>query len=190
MKRIMIILISCIFILSCKVSAQFRNDTISNIDKKVLSISQSAAEQVITLKNENFLDSGFLHQPGMPYGQLKGFINNKNINLIIENLGIEIRHDFATTEYYFENGKLIYVYEKERVGPDIFIDSAGVRDERKERITFEGRYYFFNQKLIKTLKTGKQETMLLPNEEFFDSQSKEGQLLQSAERYFKLLSKK
>jgi len=50
------------------------------------------------------------------------------------------------------------------------------------------RYYFNNDKLIGSAEKGNRQTILLPNEEFFDSQSKEGQLLSSAKKYYERFS--
>lgn len=169
---------------------QEQDNTIRNIEQKIQSIKQDTSYSIVTLVNEEFIDTGFLKQPSKGYGQLMGFFKNGIIYKICEHIGIKLLHDLATTEYYFSDGKLIFVYEKERNGPDIFIDSAGTVDHKTNIPSFEGCYYFDNDKLINTATTGEIKTMLLPNEKFFDSQSKEGQLLLSAQKYMNLLTKK
>lgn len=165
-------------------SGQAPKDTILKIDQQVQEINQNTNYKKVTLTNREFLDEQFIKQPGEGYGQLTGWLNRDTIYKIIEFMGIRKMNDFATTEYYFHNGKLIYVSETEDYGPDILMDSAGTVDHKVPGPDFEGRYYFTNNKLIKTIAIGQQK--ILPNEKYFESQSKEGQLLQSAQKFMLL----
>ena len=171
-------------------SGQDTSGTIKNIEQKIQFINRDTSYSIVSLINEEFLDTGFLKQPGKGYGQLTGFFKNDTIYKIREHIGIKLLHDIATTEYYFREGKLIFVYEQEKQGPDIFIDSDGTIDYRIDEPTFEVRYYFDNDKLINTIRKGVRKTILLPNEDFFDSQSKEGQLFLSSQKYIDLLINK
>lgn len=171
-------------------SAQESNDTILNVKQKVLSINQESDYWISTFDNEAFLDSAFIHQAGKGYGKLTGYFKNGKVCKIRELIGIKLMHDFAVTEYYFSNGKLIYVNEMEKQGPDIFIDSDGTVDQRIDEPTFEAEYYYYNDTLISTAEKGDRKTMLLPDPNFFDSMSKEGQLLLSARKYYQLFSRK
>jgi len=162
-------------------SAQDNNEIVRNIDKKILSINRETRFQIATLKNDAFLDTAFIKQPDKGYGQLTGYFKNDTIYKIREFIGISQLHDMAITEYYFSDSKLIFVKETEEYGTEILSDSLGSVDHKKDKADFEGQYYFADDKIISTNKKGKQQ--ILPNEIFFDSQSKEGQLLLSAKKY-------
>ena len=90
-------------------------------------------------------------------------------------------------EYYFDDSELFFVYESEKAGKDIFVSPDGTLDYRIDQPDFSVKYYFNNSKLITRTEEGVRETMLLPNEMFFDSQSKEGQLLDSSGEFSELL---
>lgn len=167
---------------------QKKDDTIKIVEQKVASINQATNYKIVTIYNEAFLDTGFINQAGKGYGQLTGYFQTKNCSKIREQIGVKLLHDHATTEYYFKDEKLIFVHEEEVYNPNIFIDSAGTVDYRVAEPDFEGNYYFLNDKIVMVRTKGQQR--ILPNEMYFDSQSKEGQLLHSAEKYTRLLSQK
>lgn len=164
------------------------NDFVKNIDRQILGINQNPQFKVVVLNNEDFLDSSFIKQPGKGSGKLTGYFINSSICKIREYIAINLLHDRATTEYYFSDGKLIFVNETEDYGPDIIIDSSGTVDHKKNKSDFEGKYYFDNDKIIKSYKKGQQH--IIPNEMYFDSQSKDGQLILSAQKYMGLLTDK
>jgi hypothetical protein len=167
-------------------SAQSKTDTINIIVQKVKAIDQQTNYRTSTLENEAFLDTGFISQPGQGCGQLTAYYKNSQLCKIKEMIGIKLLHQIAYTGYYFGQGKLIYVVEEEHQGPNIFIDSAGTVDRRIDMPGFIALYYFNNDKMIDRVEEGERKTMLLPDEKYFDSQSKEGQLLYSAEKYYKM----
>lgn len=175
---------------------QSKSDIIRNIEQKVQFVKQATGYKRVTLINEEFIDTGFIKQPGKGYGQLTGFFRNDSIYKICEQIGVRVSHDSFTTDYYFFDGKLIFVYEKygkeEEKGfvENSFMESDGTIGYRTPSLPFEGRYYFDNDKLIFTETKGEIETMLLPNEKFYDSQKKEGQLLLATQNYISLLSAK
>jgi hypothetical protein len=170
------------------VSAQGKHDTIYMIEQKVQSFDQDTNYWTSTYKNEAFLDTGFINQPSQGYGKLTGYFKNGKICVIREMVGLKLMNEVAVTDYYFSEGKLIYVYESEKQGPDIFIGSDGTTDYRIKEPNFEVKYYFSHDKLFATTEKGIRKTMLLPNAEYFDSQSKEGQLQLSAQKYYALFS--
>ena len=178
------------------VIGQNKTETVKNIEKKYKAINKETGYQKVVLKNEEFLDTVFIKQLGKGYGQLTGFFKNDTIYKICEQIGVRISHDSFTTDYYFFEGKLIFIYEKyekeEEKGfvENSFIESDGSIGYRTPSLPFEGQYYFDNDKLINTETKGEIETMLLPNEKFFDSQTKEGQLLLSVKKHIDLLTKK
>jgi hypothetical protein len=182
-------LLSCILALTFHfVSAQNKTDTINLIQQKVTSIDRETNYWISTINNEAFLDTGFIRQAGQGYGSLTGYFKNGKVCKIKEMIGIRLLHQIAYTEYYFSEGKLIYVYEEEHEGPDIFIDTAGTMEHAIESPAFTAKYYFSNDKMIGRLEDGERKTMLLPDEKFFDSQSKEGQLLYAAQKYHAMFS--
>lgn len=166
-------------------SAQDTSAIVKNIEQKVQALDQIINYKLITIENGAFLDTAFLNQPGKGYGHLRGYFNNDTIYRIDEHIGIRLLQDVATTTYYFSEGKLIYVRESEKYGPDVYIDSEGTVDYKVEVPDFEGFYYFSGDKFIEKTK-GQQQ--ILPNEKFFGSQSKEGQLEYSAQKYIDLLA--
>jgi hypothetical protein len=168
------------------VSAQTKSDTVKMIELQVQSMNKVSDYWTSVIQNEAFLDTAFIRQPGQGYGQLTGYFKKGKVCMIKEMIGLRLLHEIAYTNYYFAEGKLIYVYEEEHEGPDIFIDSAGTQDRRIDMPGFYAKYYFNNDKMIKRLEVGERKTMLLPDEKFFDSQSKEGQLLYSAANYYRM----
>lgn len=182
------VLIICILLLGTYVSGQDKNLLVKDIEQKIRFIDQDTTYTITTLDNMAFLDTGFINQPAKGYGQLTGYFKNDTICKIRERIGLELLSDSATTEYYFSDGKLIFVRESEIYNPDVFLDNDGTVDQRKPGPDFEGTYYFNNDKIIFSSTNGKQQ--LLPNEMYFDSQSKEGQLMFSAQKYMNLLSEK
>ena len=168
------------------VSAQSKTDSIKLIQQAVKAINRQTPSHLAHFSNAQFLDSLFLQQPGQAYGQLTAFFNNNEIYKIHLTIGIKRLHQTAYTSYYFSQGKLIYVCEEEYQGPEIFTDSAATIDDRIDMPGFFARYYFNKDKMIDRMETGQRKTMLLPDEKFFDSQSKEGQLLYSAANYYRM----
>ncbi len=167
---------------------QIENETVSNIDQKVSMINLNTIYQVIELKNEEFLDKNFIKQPGEGFGVMSGYFKTDTLPKIREYYGIKKLNDHAITEYYFDEGELIFVYEKENIGPNVITDSSGTTDYKSSVPDFEGKYYFNKGKLVYFTSQGKPQ--IIPNEMFFDSQSKEGQLLESSKKFVKLLNDK
>jgi hypothetical protein len=84
----------------------------------------------------------------------------------------------VTYNYYFSKGQIIIVYENEGNFP--INDSSGNLDYNKLVLSFEGRYYFENQKLFNKIERGKKR--------FSDSTDQDpGLVLKNAEQYLKLI---
>ncbi len=189
LKTMKTILLSALMsLIMTYVSGQDKQDTLRIIDHKVEAIDQYKDYWTSTFKDEAFLDTGFIKQANKGYGLLTGYFKNGKICKIRELIGLKLLQDIAVTEYYFSEGKLIFVNEQEHAGPAIFVDADGTVEHRIDEPTFEVRYYFNNDKLIGSAEKGNRQTILLPNKEFFDSQSKEGQLLSSAKKYYERFS--
>lgn len=185
MKSIIPILIFTI--ITSFVFCQNNDSVVHEIDQIVLNINEYNNFRIAEICGEEFLDTSFLKQPSIGYGKLYAYFIDGELVKIREVIGIRALQEMAITEYYFQYEELIFVYEKEKPGPYVFFDGNGNADYRLETADFKARYYFKNMKIVKRLETGTRQTLLLPNEDFFDSQSKEGQLLYSAERYYQLL---
>ena len=184
--RILILFIS-MFITVFFSYGQSIEQTTKNIDGKVLKINQYKNYKTDSLIDLQFLDERFVNQQGQGFGRLVGYFKNDSIYKITEVYGLKLMNDIATTEYYFWHSKLIYISEKEVYNPNISMDSTGTVDRRIPGADFDASYYFENDKIINTISKG--EAILLPNEKYFDSQSKEGQLLETAKKNIGLLKK-
>lgn len=170
-----------------RITGQVNQDSIDikNIEQKTRGINSNIYEK-IDLHNEAFLDSGFIRQIGGGFGHLIGYFKNDTIFKIHEYIGIRLFNSFATTDYYYAGNKLIFAYEAEFHVQDTLVDSIGFINYNIQKYDFEGSYYFTIDKMI-SVTNGKQ--MILPNEMYFDSQSKAGQLQDFAEKYSALLTK-
>ena len=84
-------------------------------------------------------------------GQLIGYFNKDTVCKIFATVGLS--YGTITDEYYFSNGRLIFVYETEKAFPDN--DSSDGLNYTKLKLSFEGRYYFDNEKLIDKIIKGK-----------------------------------
>ncbi len=97
------------------------------------------------LENDEYLDQ-------MPDGggELTGYYIGDTLYKMTDWIGLS--SGVVKCEYYFDNGKPIFVYEVESRFE--YNDSLQARDYSKQKIVFEGRYYFSNNKLIHSIKAG------------------------------------
>lgn len=83
-------------------------------------------------------------------GELTGYYKNNTLLKITDWVGIS--SGIIKDEYYFDNNKLIFVYEtQQRFG---FNDSLQTNDYSKLKTVFEGRYYIYNDSLIQKVVKG------------------------------------
>ena len=136
-KHIFLFFLSTVFLIVS--FAQSKNEQIKHIRKRFEIINKDTNLRKVTLENEEFLinmtDGG---------GELTGFYKGTEINKIYEWIGLS--NGISIKEFYFDNGQLIFVYEKF----DAFAFDAK-KDEfdlTKTKTIFEGRYYFGNKKLF------------------------------------------
>lgn len=136
-------LLGALLCASLTVGAQ--GEAIQDIREKFQQINQISDYQIILLENEEFLDP-------MPDGggELKGYFRGDTLNKVYQRIGLS--YGVQTTEYYFWDGQLIFVFKFE----DAFGFDAelGVIDYDQVERTFEGRYYFAQWQLIKVLEKG------------------------------------
>lgn len=165
-----------------------QNDTVAKIAEQCSIIDNFSNYQTDTLRDMEFLDEEFIKQRNEGYGLLTGYFKNDTLYKIHELYGTRLMKDVATTDYYFKNGMLIFVIEKEEYSPSVIVGGDGTTDHKINEPDFVGKYYFFKDKMI--FKTTKGSPQILPNEMYFDSQSKEGQLLMFSDKNAGLLKKK
>jgi len=183
--------ICCFFLLGFVAMAAIAQTTLKDIpeiNNAVQNINNYQNYDSIILTNHEFLDSVFIYQPSEGYGKLTGFFVNDTLIKIKEEYGLRLMHDYAITEYYFNDGKLIFVNEEENYNPQVITDNDGTVDYKQKGNDFEAKYYFTDAEM--TTVDYKGEPQLIPNQRFFHSQSKEGQLRSSASKNAELLMSK
>jgi hypothetical protein len=125
--------------------AQTENNMLNKIRKAVEHINNDSGYAIKKLDNEEFLehttDNG---------GQLTGYFKNGQLVKIIEWIGLSSCVDI--TEYYLQNNKLIFAYTKGSESP--YIDSLQTFDHGTINETMECRFYFSNNKIVKTILKG------------------------------------
>ena len=145
MTRRIIISILLTFGILTTALGQTKDDRLKDIRDKFRAINSDTGYVTKTLTNEQFLEH--VTDAG---GELTGHFKNGQIKKIIERIGLS--YCVRTFEYYFWDGYLIFVYEKEDDFP--YIDTTGTLDHTKLELAFEGRYYFDGGKVIETKITG------------------------------------
>ena len=127
---------------------QDKSIIILNIKKSYEQINSYKNYKTVTIDEaEEFLE----HNPDNG-ASLKGYYKSDSLKKIIEWLGLS--NKVIQNEYYFDKGKLIFVYTKESKYK--FIDSTQSFDYSKLQPVFQGRYYFSNEKLFETKLTDKE----------------------------------
>jgi hypothetical protein len=153
---------------------QSKDEQIKVIKKEFTAINHATTLKKVKLENEEFLanmtDGG---------GALTGYYEAGTIRKIHQWVGLS--NGFEIKEYYFKNGRLIFVYEE--FNAFVYDSKKEQFDQSKTERTFEGRYYFNNQKLIDFATTGH-------NRFEDDSIDPEKTLLAEANDYLRLLDKK
>jgi hypothetical protein len=84
-------------------------------------------------------------------GQLIGYFDKDTVCKIFVTVGLS--YGMITDEYYFSKGQVVFVYESEKIFPEN--DSSDGLNYTKLKLSFEGRYYFENDKLIDKIIKGK-----------------------------------
>lgn len=130
--------------------AQVKQDkgmVISKIKKLYQQINSYKNFRTVTINDsERFL--GHSTDNG---GSLTGYYKSDSLKKIREWVGLSYK--VILNEYYFDTDKLIFVYSVE--SRYRFNDSTQGFDYTKLDNVFTGRYYFANDKLVKTILSGK-----------------------------------
>ena len=151
-----------------------KSEQIRLIKKEFQIINNETTLKKIKLENEEFLTN--MTDGG---GQLVGYFDTAHIRKIYQWIGLSNGNEI--TEYYFKNGKLIFVYA---IFKSFIFDQKYQQFNRtKTKTTSEGRFYFNNKKLIESLISGQNR---------FGNRSRdpEKEFLNEAMDNLKLLSKR
>jgi hypothetical protein len=100
--------------------------------------------QKIILTNEQVID-----HTSDGGAELIGYYKNGKLKKITRTIGVST--GMETFNYYFENEKLIFIYE---LFNSLVPDSSGALNYEKPETNFIGRYYFRDDKLIDNETTG------------------------------------
>lgn len=130
--------------------SQNSDELILKIRAEFQRINSNSKLEKIELFNEEFMkyraDGG---------GQLTGYFENNKLIKTTEWIGPS--YGSIITESYFKGNQLFFVYQKENKFKDI-LDNSGEWigfNTSKEETKFEGRYYFYNNILIRKITKGK-----------------------------------
>lgn len=139
MQILIKILFICIALLTASSADCQEKSLIPQIRKEYLNINANKFMQKKTLRNKDYL--GYEADGG---SSLTGYFKKGKLVKIVSWAGIS--HGIHIDEYYFKDGKLIFVYKKFNSFP---YDAQKNRiNMKKTTTTFEGRYYFNDDKLI------------------------------------------
>ncbi|UYQ93264.1 hypothetical protein MKQ68_24585 [Chitinophaga horti] len=118
---------------------------IAEIRKAVAAINADTAYVQVRLDNESYLEE--MTDRG---GYLMGLYKKDQLKKMISWIGYS--NSIAITEYYFQNGQLIFVYDLLKAFA--YDEKKQQLDEDRTNITYEGRYYYQNGKKIDAKVTG------------------------------------
>jgi hypothetical protein len=137
---LLFLLISCL-----TAQSQTREDVIKKIRKDFQEINADTTLKKTSLENEEFLEN--VPDGG---GELTGFFKKDSIAKIAEWIGLSYGNRIR--EYYYKGDKLFFVFEKF----ESFVKNKnGELDHERAKTSFEGRYYFNNDKLVERKISGK-----------------------------------
>lgn len=142
-KHIFLLLMTFTFVVTG--FTQQKADIIKEIKVEFQKINGNKTLRKVTLENEAFLEN--MTDGG---GELTGYFGKGEIKKVRQWVGLSNGNE--TTEFYFKNGQLIFVYEK--FDSFVFSPQKEQLDRTKTETTFEGRYYFNKNKLIDYRTTG------------------------------------
>jgi hypothetical protein len=153
-------------------SKQSKAAIISQIRQVFQQINDYKNYKVVTIDDaEEFLGQGTDNG-----GSLKGYFKGDSLKKINEWVGLSNR--VVQTEYYFDKGKLVFVYSTDSRCKSN--DKTGEIDCSKFDKVFKGRYYFNSDKLI--------DTILSDKEHETTKQQDATDFLKSSKDYIKLLN--
>lgn len=134
-------------LLSTATSGQNKSDKIRQIRATCQQINENRALTQKTADEEK------LFQGNAPDGggSLVGYFDHGQLRKMDFTVGLS--YGEITKSFYFEDGHLIFVYEKEKDFP-VAADSLSL-DHDQLQLSYEGRYYYDHQKMIHKITSGK-----------------------------------
>ena len=117
------------------------------IQRQVKGINRDTTMKSTELDNEYFIKKGKVTDGGI---SLTGFSKNGDIVKMVSWVGLSFGNEIF--EYYYNNGKLIFVYEE--FHSFVFDEKKSELRHDTTEITFKGKYYFYKNKLINYVTTG------------------------------------
>lgn len=145
---------------------------IAVVRKKVEVINTEKSYQIKKLDNDYFVS---VKNEATDGGQeLSGYYKNGKLKKIVYRVGLS--YGKKTSEYFFSDDELIFVFEKQDQFADIKDQSNQVTglDHTKLESVYTGRFYFENSKLFSIKQTGKEIFTKM------DKKSKEAELLEDS----------
>ena len=147
-------------------------EKIAVVRKKVEVINTEKSYQIKKLDNDYFVS---VKNEATDGGQeLSGYYKNGKLKKIVYRVGLS--YGKKTSEYFFSDDELIFVFEKQDQFADIKDQSNQVTglDHTKLESVYTGRFYFENSKLFSIKQTGKEIFTKM------DKKSKEAELLEDS----------
>jgi hypothetical protein len=145
MVRSSILILLFSFALPIFSTGQSVPNIINTIKKEIRIIDIDSSKQKVTLENEEFMKD-------MPDGggMMTGYFKNEQVRKIYMWVGLS--YGTEINEFYFMNNQLMFVYEQFHAFP--LVKSSGEFDYTRTEITFDGRYYFYHNKIISKVTKG------------------------------------
>lgn len=154
-------------------------ESVAAVRKKVEAINTEKSYQIKKLENDYFLN---VKNQATDGGQeLSGYYKNGKIKKIIYSIGLS--YGMKTTEYFFSDDELIFVFEKQDQFADLKDHSnqvTGLHHTKLESV-YTGRFYFENSKLFSIKQNGKE---IFSN---INKKSKEEKILEDSNSFHKEL---
>jgi hypothetical protein len=139
-----------LLVLTCNARSYSQPDKdtiIKNIRQVFQQINGDKTLRTITLAEPEFLGKEVALDGG---AELKGYFKNDTLCRMVLEFGLS--YAMRKYDYYFSKGRVIFIYERELDYPE---KKDGMLDYEKLVPAFEGRYYYDNNKLIRTYFKGK-----------------------------------
>jgi hypothetical protein len=154
------------FFLSVLICSSAYAQDVTGIRKTVEQINRTENYTVKRVRNEYFAEKGQVTDNG---SELKGFYHRGELKKMEYSVGVSVWK--YQTEYFFDRGQPVFVHLKKYRIPD------GNGSLKQPVLMSESRYYYLNEKLIKT--TG----ISVKNEERKDLLKEAGDLKKDLENY-------
>lgn len=150
-------------------------ERIATVRQKVEAINTEKSYKIKKLDNDYFVS---INNDAPDGGQeLSGFYKNGKLHKIVYSVGLS--YGMKTSEYFFSDDELIFVFEKQDQFANIKDQSNQVigLDHTKLKSVYSGRYYFENSKLFSIKQIGKEIFTKM------DQKSKEAALIDDSKHY-------